>query len=136
MQKPAEIWVVDDDRRVTNLLGRGLSARGFQVQTLQSPFGLLGRLSQGVPPDLLLLDIHLPGLMGDSLLQKLRKLPEFCHLRLPVVFISGLSQVRLRAAAARAQADGWLEKPLQLELVEQTIRNLLKQTRGPHAQAG
>lgn len=136
MQGQREILVVDDDPKVTELLQRGLGQRGFLVHTLPSPFGLLARLSQGDVPDLLLLDIHLPGLMGDSLLMKLRKQPEFAHLQLPVVFISGLSQMRLRAAAERSQADGWLEKPLQLDLVQSTILKLLPNEKKLRAKTG
>lgn len=124
MAKP-EILIVDDDPRVNARLARQLQERGFETITLKSAFGLLATLSRGQLPDLVLLDIHLPGLSGDSVLQKIRSTPEFSHIKTPVIFISGLSPERLEAIGQRCGADAWLSKPVDIDLLNHTIKELL-----------
>ena len=134
---PAEILIVDDDPRVINALAKQLGERGYTIRTLTSAFGLLALLREGKAPDVILLDIHMPGLTGDSLLQKIRSSPDFEHVKTPFIFVSGLSPERLEAVGKRAGANGWLSKPVDLDMLCEKIASLIADPTadvgGPHA---
>ena len=76
-------------------------------------------------PDLVLLDVKMPGLDGLEVLRKLRELDEL----LPVVMISGHGTVSTAVEATKLGAFDFLEKPLSSERVRLSIRNALNQRR-------
>jgi two-component system chemotaxis response regulator CheY len=118
-----QLLVVDDEPRVTEDLAHRLRELGYEVNTLDSPFGLLAEL-RTKQPDVVILDIHMPGLSGDSLLQKVRASPDYQHVTAPFVFVSGLSPERLESVSKNAGADAWLSKPVDVRRLAQIISQL------------
>ena len=118
-----QLLVVDDEPRVTEDLAHRLRELGYEVRTLDSPFGLLAEL-RGTQPDVVILDIHMPGLSGDSLLQKVRASPEYAHVTAPFVFVSGLSPERLESVSRNAGADAWLSKPVDIQRLQGILQRL------------
>lgn len=105
------IMIVDDDPLILRALSRLLGAAGYGVVTHDSGFGLSGVVRQH-HPDLLLLDVNMPGLSGDGALSALRALADrFAALTVPVVFHSGLSEQQLTSLASTCGASGHLCKP-------------------------
>lgn len=78
--------VIDDDPSVCRALHRLLRAAGMDVETYASAAGFLGRALPG-EPDCLVLDIHMPGMTGPALRDRLREEGR----RIPIVFITGHS---------------------------------------------
>jgi two-component system nitrogen regulation response regulator NtrX len=101
-----------------------LEYEGYDVQEAASgPEGLAS--IEREPPDLVFMDIRMPGLDGLEALQKIRQINEV----LPVVIISGHGTVSTAVEATKLGAFDFIEKPLASERVLVTIRNALDSTR-------
>ncbi|MDJ0851109.1 MAG: response regulator [Myxococcota bacterium] len=110
----ATVLCVDHDRQLCQVVAKALEAQGFTVPTENDGARALERLRQE-PPDLLLLDLMLPGLDGFAVLEELRKLPEPAR-QLPVILLSDFSptpEYSSRAEALGAQA--LITKPVPLD---------------------
>ena len=105
------ILIVDDEPLIGRMLTRVLKHAGYRVVTHDTGFGLSNEVREHAP-DLLLLDINMPGLAGDAALTVLRGLRErFPALDVPVIFHSGMPQPHLEALAREHDAVGFLSKP-------------------------
>ncbi len=103
--------IVDDDAMVRRMLSRVLEHEGYRVLSHDSGFGLSSKVREH-RPDLLVLDVDMPGLGGPGALEALRALAgRFQALTVPVLFHSGLPAPRLEALARQYGASGYLCKP-------------------------
>jgi DNA-binding response OmpR family regulator len=118
------LLVVEDDPRVADFLMRGLQAEGYSVELARTgPDGL--SLARSNAPDLLLLDLMLPGLGGLELCQTLRA--EGRHV--PVLMLTAMSQVEDKVKGLRLGADDYLTKPFAFEELLARIEALLRRGR-------
>jgi DNA-binding response OmpR family regulator len=115
------ILVIDDDPAITSLLRRGLSYEGFVVDTAGSGEAGLA-LSRERPPDLVVLDIMMPGLDGLAVLERLRTLDE----RLPVLFLTAKDAQADQVRGLERGADDYVIKPFTFEILLARIRALLR----------
>jgi CheY-like chemotaxis protein len=113
------VLVVDDNLPLLENIAECLDGEGFEVTVASSGAGALERLAKAPPPDLLLLDLMMPGLSGDALLARVRASPG-CE-RLRVVIISGMVPLK-----GRSGADAVLEKPFGVEKLIGTVRAQLE----------
>jgi len=86
------------------------------------------RAIRSAPPDLLLLDLHLPDMSGLDLLQQLRAEPRFA--RLPVVIVSADALNEQVRAGLAAGASAYLTNPIQLEELLHVLERLLAKPAG------
>jgi FixJ family two-component response regulator len=110
------IVLIDDDESVRKALGRLLRAAGWDV----AAFGSAEEYLQAAGPEspaCLILDIHLPGLSGLELQERL--LAEGRHP--PVVFITAYHDEDARAAALRAGAVAFLQKPFEEQALLEAV---------------
>jgi two-component system nitrogen regulation response regulator NtrX len=120
----ARILVIDDEAEIRRSVRMILEYEGYDVQEASSgPEGLA--LIEREPPDLVFMDIRMPGMDGLEALQKIRQLND----ALPVVIISGHGTVSTAVEATKLGAFDFIEKPLASERVLVTIRNALDSTR-------
>jgi two-component system, NtrC family, nitrogen regulation response regulator NtrX len=118
------ILVVDDEAEIRRSVRMILEYEGFEVfEASSGPEGLAAIDRES--PDLVFLDIKMPGLDGLEALQRIRQANE----SLPVVIISGHGTVSTAVEATKLGAFDFIEKPLASERVLVTIRNALDQTR-------
>ena len=118
----SRILVIDDDASVRDSLRMILEYDGYECQLARS--GQEG--VEGVErdtPDLVFLDVKMPGMDGLDVLRKIRENDE----TVPVVMISGHGTVTTAVEATKLGAFDFLEKPLSTERVKVTIRNALDQ---------
>ncbi len=119
----ARVLVVDDDRRLLAALQRGLSLRGFNVGLARDSGEALGYL-QGQWPDIIVLDIMMPGMDGLSLCRLVRQTQST-----PILMLTARDSVRDRVAGLEAGADDYLIKPFALDELIARIQALLRRSR-------
>ena len=122
------ILVVEDQPSNQVLIAEFLESEGYMVelicdgnamlQTIQSPMVKLSSL-----PDLILMDVQLPGVDGFELIRQLKA--HSLWQKVPVVAVTALAMSRDRERCLEAGADGYLSKPLNLDLVISTVRSLI-----------
>ena len=110
----ARVLLVDDDQATLKILAAQLETRGYQVRTRGSGIGIALNV-RGDRPDLVVLDVNLPGVEGDEIAKQLRDEP--CA----VVLYSGATHVELERRALASGADLWLHKTTSLESVADAI---------------
>ena len=118
-----DILVVDDIEKNARLLADVLTARGFTTRTALSGEAALALIEQRAP-DLILLDVMMPGLSGYDVCRALRA--DTRHAMLPIVLVTALDAATERARGLEAGADDFLSKPVnQAELLAR-VRSLLR----------
>jgi DNA-binding response OmpR family regulator len=122
----SKVMIVDDDAHWLQCLSHSLKPWGFKVTTLAEPEQFWAVL-QAVNPDLLVLDINLPGTSGFDLCRALRRSDRW-H-RLPVVFLSGLTDSTTQSYAFSLGADDYLCKPVKTIDLANRILNRLQRVR-------
>ena len=108
----SEILVVDDDRDVAQTVELALRRRGFKVMIANSGVEAL-KVLRRYEPDLVILDVLMPGMGGLEVCRRLRSDPKTENL--PIIFLTARGQERDRIEGLRAGADDYLSKPFSLE---------------------
>jgi CheY-like chemotaxis protein len=120
------ILVVDDSPLVLDVVRAGLEEGGYRVSTGSSWVEVNVELKRE-RPDLILLDIQMPSIGGESLCRILKESPTFGEI--PVVLFSSLEAEEIRRLAGESGADGWIRKRMGpgevLEDVEREYRRLV-----------
>ncbi len=109
MQSNKKILVADDDARNRKLLETLLAADGYHVATVESGQAALAAAIADVP-DLVLLDLMMPGMDGFEVLRRLKALPDLQDV--PVVMVTALDDSGSRARMVAAGVVGLLIKPV------------------------
>ena len=117
--QPRTIFVVDDDPDTTELYARYLRGREYQIRTARTAQGVRDLLDQGIP-DLVVLDVLLPGEDGWTVLQQLKTMPETAYV--PIVVCSVLSQPLLALALGAAEV---LRKPVEQQALLRAVTQAL-----------
>ncbi|MEO8381305.1 MAG: response regulator [Acidobacteriota bacterium] len=107
MENAPKVLVIDDDEKLLGAVRRLLSAAGMEVITSSSALQL-PKLVQRDKPDLILLDIEMPALSGEHVLD-LTKLFDFLRLT-PIVLHSAKSDEELQSLVERSTAVGYIRK--------------------------
>ena len=119
----AHILVVDDDPRITDLLRRILAYEGYSVAIAASGSEALTR-SLERPPDLVVLDIMLPGLDGLEVAQRLRTAGD----NVPILMLTARDTVADRVKGLETGADDYLVKPFAPEELVARVKALLRRS--------
>ncbi|HWG92643.1 MAG TPA: response regulator transcription factor [Mycobacteriales bacterium] len=119
----ARILVVDDEVSIAELLAASLRFAGFEVRTAGNGVDAL-ELARTFGPDLLLLDVMMPGLDGFDVLRSLRG----GGGRTPVLFLTARDAAEDRVAGLTLGGDDYVTKPFSLEEVVARIRAILRRT--------
>ncbi|MBU0989435.1 MAG: sigma-54 dependent transcriptional regulator [Proteobacteria bacterium] len=115
------ILVVDDEKSILQSLEGILSDEGFEVISSESGVEALDKIKESTP-DLVLLDIWMPGLDGIETLEKIRE----THPNLQVIMMSGHGNIETAVKATKMGAYDFVEKPLSLDKLLLSINNALE----------
>lgn len=121
------LLLVDDDRALSAMVREFLELQGFRVETVHDGETALAHVA-ATPPDLVVLDVMLPGISGFEVLKRIRERHE-----LPVVMLTARGEESERIIGLLGGADDYLAKPFNpLELAAR-IGAVLKRSRGTPA---
>jgi DNA-binding response OmpR family regulator len=120
------VLAVDDDPRILEAVRELLRARGLNVVVL-SESSQFWQALEASAPDLLLLDIEMPGVTGLEISRGVRENKRWAHL--PIVFLTARSDAATREAAFASGSDGFLPKPIDAAQLLALLDNQLERAR-------
>lgn len=123
------LLVIDDDRRIRELIRRYLSERGFRI-TLAADAAEARRHLASLEFDLLVVDVMMPGETGLSLTRSLKE-----ETDVPVLMLTALAETQNRIDGLESGADDYLPKPFDPRELVLRINNILKRTSRPEMPA-
>ena len=123
-----KILIVDDDADLVRLLSRRISQAGFEpLSAFDASMAM--RLALKESPALILLDIRLPAGGGFGTLENLRNSGKTNAL--PIIIITGQDDPATRERAEAIGVEGFLVKPLDMDVLLNKIRELMAETQAP-----
>lgn len=123
--KPITILIVDDDPIVRFMLTQFLLSKSFIVNEASSGDHALEKL-QSIRPDLILLDVNMPGIDGMETCQHIRTDPNFQLI--PIIMITGVEDIESITRAFASGATDFITKPINLTMLDHRIRYTLRST--------
>ncbi len=126
MLETETILVVDDDQHLRTILKHVLEQGGFQVVLAEDGRQALASLQRGLP-DLVLLDVMMPGLDGFDVLRELRNRFRTSHL--PVIMLTAKGETPHKVRGLAQGANDYLSKPFVPDELVLRVRNLLQLSR-------
>jgi DNA-binding response OmpR family regulator len=123
MSDRARVLVVDDQAPNRKLLADLLSTQGYAIETAQSGEEALHKIERS-PPDLVLLDVVMPGMNGYEVCSRLRG--SSATSVLPVVMVTALDPAEERIKGLQAGADDFLTKPINAPELLARVKSLLR----------
>jgi CheY-like chemotaxis protein len=130
---PAKNWkktvlAVDDEPVILDLLGMAMRAAGYVFLEADNGAGCLAKLVEGHEPDVIILDLNMPGMDGFETCRRIRS--EHPALAAPIIFLTAKNtQADVRDARA-AGGDDFVLKPFQIETVLKRVEHWLRKGRG------
>jgi CheY-like chemotaxis protein len=122
-EKPASILVVDDDPEIVTMLSTRLGKRGFKITTAEDGKKAI-ELAKRDKPDLVLLDVMMPGKSGWEVARALKQDPVTQHVK--IVMVTAIGEKTNEITAPIYGADAHIDKPFEFEQLERVINDLLK----------
>jgi DNA-binding response OmpR family regulator len=122
--RPGRIIVVDDDATLADVVGRYLTRDGHHVECVGDGYEALRRVA-AEPPDLVVLDLMLPGIDGLEVCRRLR-----AQWPIPVVMLTALGEETDRVVGFETGADDYVTKPFSPRELALRVRSVLRRARG------
>lgn len=117
-----KILIVDDDHDVRDLLGMRLRSEGYETVFAADAMMVLN-VARSEQPDLILMDIGLPGGTGMVVMERMKNFPALAHI--PVVVVSARDALTAKQEALAAGAYAFVPKPIDQTALIETIRGIV-----------
>ena len=117
------IFIVEDDKMLTDLVGEVLAKSGFLTRFAKNRSEINAEFNKPPLPDLVLLDVSLPDADGFQILERIRGNPKLKAL--PVIMMTGKSEVTDVARGLSLGADGYVTKPFRISGLVQAVNTVL-----------
>lgn len=121
--KPLRILLADDSQAVGGLMAEQLRSNGHQVDCVQSGEAAVAAFREN-PPELVLMDIEMPGIGGLEAIRRIRRLPS--QVRVPIIIITAHTDEENLLSSFMAGADDFLAKPIQPLLLDVRIQAMMR----------
>ena len=119
----AKILIVDDEKDILEFLKYNFEKEGYEIHCADN--GIKGKeMALKVQPDLMILDIMMPGVDGVELCTQLREIPEFDETI--IVFLTARSEDYSQIAGFEVGADDYITKPIKPKVLMARVKALLK----------
>ena len=122
-----KILIIDDDADLRQLAGLIFKKAGAQVGTARDGLEGIGKLFT-YQPNLILLDVMLPGINGYEVCQRIRQVSDA-----PLIFLTALNHEQEMLRGLEAGADDFLSKPFNADILLARARNVLRRTEQPNS---
>jgi DNA-binding response OmpR family regulator len=124
-EKPVtpKVLVADDDAQLLGLVARHLKRMGYRVIEAfdgEKAWAAVEREH----PDLVLLDVMMPGMSGWEVCRRIRETPETAHV--PVIMLTGIGERLNEMTSPLYGANDYLDKPFDLQVFEEKVRGVLR----------
>lgn len=113
-----KILVVDDDHAIQNLLGKMLSYNGYQTEVASDGFEAGVKTIQ-FKPDLMILDLFMPGMNGFEVCRQIKKQSNTSHIK--ILAYTGFDTTENKERIIQAGADGYMVKPVEMATLLKNI---------------
>lgn len=123
----SHILIVDDDRRIRDLLSRFLTSEGYRVTTADSAAHARAKFS-GLTFDLLILDVMMPGETGVEFARSIRSVG---GRGVPILMLTARHEIEHRIEGLQAGADDYLAKPFEPRELSLRVSNILRRANPP-----
>lgn len=115
------VYIVDDEQAISKLLGYWVKEKwGYDIEVFGSGEEVLKKLYQ--KPDLILLDIMLPGMDGLEILKRIKQIDE----HLPIIMLSAQGKIEVALESLKFGAYDYFPKPIDLQKLEPAVKNAIK----------
>lgn len=121
----AKIFIVDDEPEITEIVETFLTEHGFQVLTENVPAHAIEK-AKNYKPDVILLDIMMPGIDGYAICQTLKEDPNFYNI--PVIFLTGKDKSDDMGRSFKSGGDMFIKKPFSCERLLEIVNIVLMST--------
>jgi two-component system, OmpR family, alkaline phosphatase synthesis response regulator PhoP len=118
--RPTKIFICEDDVGIAEVMKTILETEGYQVLLFTDGSGIMDEVEKE-KPDLILIDLWMPGMDGKTVAEKLKQNPETANL--PVIIVSASSE--LPEVAEEVQAAAYLAKPFHIKELCETVKQHL-----------
>lgn len=125
-EPPYRALVVEDSITASKSIERSLAMCGIETHVIANPRDVLARLAQ-FQPDLILMDMFMPGCTGVEAARVIRQHPEF--LSIPIVYLSGDANVPMQVEALRLGGDHFLTKPYNPVILNAVVQSKIERYR-------
>ncbi|MFC1475120.1 PleD family two-component system response regulator [Candidatus Zixiibacteriota bacterium] len=122
----ARILVIDDEPEITEIIDTYLTENGFKIATINDP-GRAIEKAQEFKPDVILLDIMMPGVDGYDVCQSLKNIPDFVST--PIIFLTGKDRSDDMGRSFKSGGDMFIKKPFSCERLLEIVNIVLMSTR-------
>ena len=125
------LLVIEDDQSTVRLLTIALERKGYEIQVASN--GLTGlKAARAQVPQVILLDLMLPGVDGFEVLNRLRSMPETADI--PVIVVSAKSSTADQERAAKLGAVKYLQKPYRMQQLHDELEAIVNSEEEPEAE--
>ncbi|KAA3636712.1 MAG: response regulator [Calditrichaeota bacterium] len=121
----AKVFIVDDESEITEIVDTFLTEHGFQVTTENNPVEAIKKI-KNVKPNVILLDIMMPGIDGYEICQQLKQDPEFVNT--PVIFLTGKDRSDDMGRSFKSGGDMFIKKPFSCERLLEIVNIVMMST--------
>ena len=118
MPEPYRIMIVEDDTHLSGMYATVLQEAGMETRVVNDPMLALDHLAE-FRPDLILMDMHMPGCNGTELAGVIRQIEEY--ISIPIIFLSSETDQNLQMDAKRMGGDEFLTKSIRPELLVSNV---------------
>ncbi len=124
MNQGARVLVVDDEPQIRRSLQVNLEGKGYQVLTAEDGEQAVQVMAHQ-PPDVIVMDLLLPGIDGIELTRRIRK-----DSAVPIIFLSAIGEEQKKIDALEAGADDYVTKPFSVDELLARIKSVLRRVAG------
>lgn len=120
------VMLVDDDAEIRGVLGHLFKREGFEVISMDGGAKAIDYLDKNALPDLVILDVDMPGMTGIEVCRQLRNDSRF--ITLPILFLTAMGAVDHVVEGLDAGADDYVVKPFELPELRARVHALLRRS--------